>query len=94
MSKTNTQISFGFIDVTAKKDSNLQVNNKQDFTDLSNLKQDDIEEVQYATCEKNQFILDGNFELMQEKPSNMCWWSNEMSDKNGNFITRRSRIYR
>jgi len=87
MSKTNTQISFGFIDVTAKKDSNLQVNNKQDFTDLSNLKQDDIEEVQYATCEKNQFILDGNFELMQEKPSNMCWWSNEMSDKNGNFIT-------
>ena len=87
MAKTNTQISFGFIDVTAKKDSQLQASDKQEISNLNALKQDDIEEIQYATCEKNQFALDGNFELMPEKPSNICWWSNEMSDKNGNFIT-------
>ena len=42
--KTKAQIVFGFIDVTAKKDSQLTVNDKQDFVDLNDLKQNDIEE--------------------------------------------------
>lgn len=83
--KTKAQIEFGLIDVTAKKDSNLVINDKQEFVDLNDLKQDDIEEVKYGTCEKNQFVLDGSFELMPDTLDNMCWWSNQMSDKNGNF---------
>lgn len=87
--KTSTKISFGLVDVTAKKDSQLTVNNKQDFVDIADLKRDDIEEVKYATCEKNQFALNGTFELMPEIEDldNMCWWSNKMSDENGEFET-------
>lgn len=83
--KTKASIMFGLIDVTAKEDSQLSVNDKQDFVDLSDLKQDDIEEVKYGTCEKNQFALDGSFELMPEELENMCWWSNMMSNENGEF---------
>ena len=55
--KTKTQIEFGFIDVTAKSDSQLSITDKQDFVDLEDLKQDDIEETKYATLERNQFAL-------------------------------------
>lgn len=85
--KTKASISFGFIDVTAKKDSQLQASNKQEISNLNNLKQDDVEEIQYATCERNQFTLDGNFELMPENLNNICWWSNEMSNDKGIFVT-------
>lgn len=83
--KTKASIMFGFVDVTAKQDSQLSVNDKQDFVDLNDLKKDDIEEIKYGTCEKNQFALDGTFELMPDILDNMCWWSNIMSNENGVF---------
>ena len=83
--KTKTQIEFGFIDVTAKSDSQLSITDKQDFVDLEDLKQDDIEETKYATLERNQFALDGTFELMPENLDNMCLWSSSMSNDAGIF---------
>lgn len=85
--KTKASIMFGFVDVTAKQDSQPSVNDKQNFVDLNDLKRDDIEEIKYGTCEKNQFALDGTFELMPDELDNMCWWSNRMSDENGAFET-------
>jgi len=87
--KTKASITFGFVDVTAKNDSSLSVNDKQIFVDLEDLRSDDIEEIKYGTCEKNQFALDGTFELMPdyEDLDDMCWWSNEMSNENGQFAT-------
>ena len=87
--KTSAKIGFGLVDVTAKKDSQLTVNDKQDFADIAYLKRDDIEEIKYATCEKNQFALNGTYELMPEIENldNMCWWSNKMSNENGEFET-------
>lgn len=87
--KTKASVKFGLIDVTAKKDSQLSVNDKQDFVDISDLKNDDLEETLYGTCEKNQFALDGSRELMPEKEEliNMGWWSNQMSNENGYFAT-------
>lgn len=85
--KTKASIMFGFIDVTAKQDSSLTVNDKQDFVDLADLKEEELEEVKYGTCEKNQFALDGTFELMPDTLDNMGWWSNQMSDEDGNFTT-------
>ena len=85
MSKTKTSIKFGLVDVTAKEDSTITVNDKQEFVDLQDLKEEELEEVKYGTCEKNQFALDGSFELMPEELNNMGWWSNEMSDENGSF---------
>lgn len=87
MAKTKTSIKFGLVDVTAKEDSQLNVNDKQEFVDLLDLKKEELEEIKYGTCEKNQFALDGSFELMPEKLNNMGWWSNQMSDENGNFTT-------
>lgn len=87
--KTKASVKFGLIDVTAKKDSQLSVNDKQDFVDMLDLKNDDLEEIKYGTCEKNQFALDGSRELMPEKEDlkDMGWWSNQMSDENGHFAT-------
>ena len=50
--KTKASIMFGFVDVTAKQDSSLTVNDKQEFVDLADLKEDELEEVKYGTCEK------------------------------------------
>ena len=85
--KTKASVKFGLIDVTAKKDSQLSVNDKQDFVDILDLKNDDLEETLYGTCEKNQFALDGSRELMPEELDNMGWWSNQMSYENGYFAT-------
>jgi len=85
--KTKASIQFGFVDVTAKADSGLTVNNQQEFVNLEDLKKDDIVETKYGTLEKNQFALDGSFELMPDNLKNMCWWSKQMSDENGNFET-------
>ena len=85
--KTKTSIQFGFVDVTAKNDSGLTVNDQQSFVDLEDLKSDDIVETKYGTLERNQFALDGSFVLMPDTLDNMCWWSNQMSDENGNFET-------
>lgn len=85
--KTKASIMFGFVDVTAKEDSSLTVNDKQEFVDLDDLKEDELEEVKYGTCEKNQFALDGTFELMPDSLDNMGWWSSQMSDEDGSFTT-------
>ncbi len=85
--KTNAKISFRLIDVTAKSDSILSVNDKQDFVDLDDLKSDEVTEIKYGTLEKNQFALDGTFELMPDTLSNMCLWSKSMSNENCNFET-------
>lgn len=87
--KTKAQIIFGLVDVTAKEDSQLSASDKQNFANLSDLKKEDLEETKYGTCEKNQFALDGTFELMpgENELINMGWWSNQMSDASGNFAT-------
>lgn len=45
--KTRTSIKFGLIDVTAKSDSQLLVNDKQNFIDLNDLKKEELEEIKY-----------------------------------------------
>lgn len=85
--KTKASVKFGLIDVTAKQNSQLSISDKQDFVDVLDLKNDDLEETKYGTCEKNQFALDGSFELMPDELDNMGWWSNQMSDENGHFTT-------
>lgn len=83
--KTKTQIEFGFVDVTAKSDSQLSITDKQDFVTLEALKRNDIEEVKYGTLERNQFALDGTFELMPDTLEDMGLWSNSISNELGIF---------
>jgi hypothetical protein len=87
MAKTGARISFGLVDVTAKQDSILTITDKQDFVNLDDLKEDDLVETKYGTCEKNQFALDGTFELMPDELQSMGLWSNSMSGEDGTFET-------
>lgn len=83
--KTSARIAFGLVDVTAKDDSILSITDKQEFVNLDDLKRDDLEEIKYGTCEKNQFALDGTFELMPDILEDMGLWTNSMSNENGDF---------
>ena len=85
--KTKAKITFGLVDVTAKRDSTLKVNDKQDFVNINEIKENDIKEIKYGTLERNQFALDGTFESMPEEKDEMCWWSNVMSNDKGVFST-------
>lgn len=85
--KTKTVIEYGAVDVTAKQDSSISVSSTQIFSILSELKKPSINEIKYATLEKNHFVLDGNAVLRPTTMTNVGWWSRAMSDENGNFAT-------
>lgn len=77
MPKTKCSISFGLYDVTAKEDSLLAANDLQGFVDLNELRRDDLVLSSYATCEKNQFMLDGAAKLLPDDTStvDLGWWT-------------------
>ena len=83
--KTSTIIEYGAVDVTAKADSQLSVNNTQDFSKLNELKRPNLPEKKYSTLEKNHFVLDGKSENMGDNITEVGYWSKEMSDANGEF---------
>lgn len=85
--KTSTVIEYGAIDVTAKADSNLSPSDSQNFSKLEELKNDRVTEKKYSTLEKNHFVLDGKSENMGNNIENIGWWSNSMSNEEGNFET-------
>lgn len=83
--KTSTIIEYGAVDVTAKADSQLSVNDTQAFSKLNELKRSNLPERKYATLEKNHFVLDGKSENMGDNITEVGWWSHEMSDSSGQF---------
>lgn len=85
--KTSTIIEYSVVDITAKADSQLSVNNSQDFSKLDELKLNKLQEIKYSTLEKNHFVLDGKSENMGEKITSVGWWSKQMSDESGEFAT-------
>ena len=56
--RTYAKIVFGLYDVTAKDDAQLTANDKQTFCNLDELQEENVNEVKYATLEKNYFNLD------------------------------------
>ena len=83
--KTSTIIEYGAVDVTAKADSQLSVNDSQEFSALNELKRANLIEKKYSTLEKNFFVLDGKSENMTGNIEDVGWWSRQMSDTNGQF---------
>ena len=83
--KTQTVIEYGAVDLTAKQDSNFSAPDRQPFGKFSNLKRPSLPEVKYGTLEKNFFVLDGNIVNMGSTINDVGWWSNSMSDEDGNF---------
>lgn len=79
-------IIYEDIPVGAKENSTITVTDKQDFSNLEQLKQE-VAYKNYGTCEKNQFILDGTYELFPDDPTTevMCLWSNSMTGESCDF---------
>lgn len=73
------------ISPTAKGESTITATEQNSFVDLEELKADNLVVKNYNTLEPNRLILDGNSENFPNSPVNMGYWSNNMSDENGNF---------
>lgn len=87
--KTLARAVIYVIDVTAKTDGVYSSNSIQSFCDLDTLDSGEHDTIKYATCELNQFILDGSCRLMPNNisSSDVSFWSQELSDDQGVFST-------
>lgn len=87
--RTYAKIVFGLYDVTAKDDAQLTANDKQTFCNLDELQEENVNEVKYATLEKNYFNLDGSKVLLDytSRATGTGLWSKSMSDSKGLFQT-------
>jgi len=93
--KTDTVIKIGFYDVTAKDDATVSSNDKKPFVELEELKKDILPVSKYATLEPNRWLLDGTFNMFPDspQPENMGYWTNTMSDQNGDFSNNPTLVF-
>lgn len=85
MRKTGFYAEYGLFDITAREDSTLTTASNQTFGSIAMAK-DDIESADYATLEKDYFILDGSMPEMPDKPVDVVYFSELLSDADGNFL--------
>lgn len=80
------QITYKDTSPFSKKDSTLAATDKQSFISEAQLKQD-LDVPNYATMEKDFWILDGTHESFPDVPANAPFglWSYSMSGENGAF---------
>ncbi len=85
--RTDTEITYSLIDVTAADDAALDTLDRQEFSDLSDLLEEEKKQGKYSTLEKGQFLLDGTFEAFPDRPNGRVHglWSQSMSDEHGAF---------
>ena len=81
---TRTEIKLDLTDVTAKKDSIISIENQNQVSNIDDVKKGIS--LNYATLEKNTFLLDGNERILsQDNYSNTGYCSVKMSNKDGRF---------
>lgn len=83
----SVKLIYGGVALGAKENGVFNENNATDFSKISLLKQDAENVVKYGTLEKNQFLLDGTFEIMPNNKSGCALWSNSISGGDGVFDT-------
>lgn len=86
MPKTGFRCIYELKDTTAIQDSEITSSDNQEFGNLILLKEKEEQE-KYATLEKDFFLLDGSFQEMPDMPEDIAFFSNVMSDENGEFVT-------
>lgn len=83
------QISYGKIDPDARYNSHPTSTDYQPFSNFEDLRRDmnDVNIGNFATCEHNQFILDGRQTHFPDNytDNDWAWWTYSMSDNNGLF---------
>ena len=78
MRRTYPEAYFNFIDVTALPDGTVSSESATDFSDTE-LFHGDVKQEPYATLELNQFVLDGSMEILPDSPTDIPFWSSDMS---------------
>lgn len=82
-----TEIVYRDVPIGILEDSTIEFNNKQNFVDVEELKDEIIEADKYGTLEQDYYLLDGTFKTFPDSPANMEYMSEEMSDEEGLFQT-------
>lgn len=67
-----------FIDVTALSDASVATDDNQSIGNLESLEVE-TDQADYGTFELNQFVLDGNKNVMPDLPGDIVFWSVEQS---------------
>ena len=67
-----------FIDVTALSDASVATDDNQSIGNLKFLEVE-TDQADYGTFELNQFVLDGNKNVMPDLPGDIVFWSVEQS---------------
>lgn len=87
MAKTSCFARMRFADVTAIADASLATSEKQEMGSLETFKKDDFISIpDWGTIEKNQFVLNGEKEIMPNVPENVAFWSSEKSGDDCAFL--------
>ena len=81
------KITYKDISLTAKDNSAPTCSNKQSFSKLDQLKENNLTFKKFATCEEDYWLLDGTFENMLDDLSNENFglWSKSISGDSGDF---------
>ena len=79
-------IQYNQFDTTALSDATETTTSNQTFGNLALLK-DNAEPEKYMTLENDFTVLDGSFSELPDSPSDVVFWSSEISDASGNFST-------
>lgn len=82
-------IEYKDISLTAKDDLSVSCVDKQDFSKVDLLKQEEVEYEKLATLEEDFWVLDGTFKNFPDdtEKTNIALWSKSMSNENGDFET-------
>ena len=73
-----------FIDVTALSDASVATDDNQSIGNLESLEVE-TDQADYGTFELNQFVLDGNKNVMPDFPGDIVFWSVEQSERTAYF---------
>ena len=71
-------IVYKDVAVGAKENSTVTASEKQGFVNLNDFKKD-IQAVNYASLEKNMWLLDGTFEVLPDNAESVGYWSEQLS---------------
>lgn len=92
--RTSIAIDFLMHDVSAGIDATYSTDFTESISRPEQLSHIESDFKKYGTLETDYFRLDGSFELIGDIPEDehVAYWSNILSDKNGNFTTLRPRL--
>lgn len=87
--KTSTRAVINLFDTSAKIDGEYVANTKLSYIDLDNLNLENHETIKYATSEKDIFLLDGSYKLIDEETTSndFGYWTGNTSKADGTFNT-------